>query len=172
MCDFGMGWFSSSSVTDHTKNPYDCARESGGSSAGTAAGVAANFGLVGIGEDTGGSIRIPASFNNVFGLRVTTGLISRSGFSPLVHFQDTPGPIGRTVSDVARVLDCIVGYDPKDPFTATSAGTHAGRYARAQSLSMFPWPVGGSEFSSRVSAMIVTLTPIRSIEHCERQSRN
>jgi amidase len=144
LCDFGMGWFSSSSLTGHTKNPYDCARESGGSSAGTAAGVAANFGLIGIGEDTGGSIRIPASFNNVFGLRVTTGLISRSGFSPLVHFQDTPGPIGRTVSDLARVLDCIVGYDEKDPFTATSAGTHAGSYARAITLDVpvASWRIG------------------------------
>jgi amidase len=64
MCDFAAGWFSSSSMTGHTKNPYDPERESGGSSAGTAAGVTADFGLVGIGEDTGGSIRIPASFNN------------------------------------------------------------------------------------------------------------
>ena len=114
----------------HQESLRPC-RESGGSSAGTAAGIAANFGLIGIGEDTGGSIRIPASFNNLFGLRVTTGLISRSGFSPLVHFQDTPGPIGRTVSDVARVLDCIVGYDDKDPFTVTSTGIQAGGYARA-----------------------------------------
>jgi amidase len=139
MCDFAMGWFSSSSVTDHTKNPYDTARDSGGSSAGTAAGVAANFGLIGIGEDTGGSIRIPASFNNLFGLRVTTGLISRSGFSPLVHFQDTPGPIGRTVTDVARLLDAIVGYDPTDPFTVTaSAASDAGSYAQALSVE-HPW---------------------------------
>ena len=104
-------------MTDHTKNPYSLEREAGGSSAGTAAGIAANFGLTGIGEDTGGSIRIPASFNNIFGLRVTTGMISRTGLSPLVHFQDTPGPIGRTVADVARTLDSIVGYDPEDPFT-------------------------------------------------------
>jgi amidase len=139
MCDFAMGWFSSSSLTGHTKNPYDLERESGGSSAGTAAGVTANFGLVGIGEDTGGSIRIPASFNNLFGLRVTTGLISRSGFSPLVHFQDTPGPIGRTVVDVARLLDSIVGYDPKDPFTVTaSAASSVGRYAKALTIDV-PW---------------------------------
>ena len=97
MCDFAAGWFSSSSLTDHTKNPYAPERESGGSSAGTAAGVAANFGLVGIGEDTGGSIRIPAAYNNLFGLRVTTGLISRAGLLPLVHFQDTPAPVARTV---------------------------------------------------------------------------
>ncbi|MEU7769364.1 amidase [Nocardia sp. NPDC049190] len=130
MCDLAAGWFSSSSLTDHTKNPYQPDREAGGSSAGTGAGLAADFGLAGIGEDTGGSIRIPASFNNVFGLRVTTGLVSRAGFSPLVHFQDTPGPMGRTVADLARVLDAIVGYDPADPFTAV-AWPSAGGYANA-----------------------------------------
>jgi amidase len=142
MCDFAAGWFSFSSMTDHTKNPYAPARESGGSSAGTAAGLAADFGLVGIGEDTGGSIRIPASFNNLFGLRVTTGLISRTGFSPLVHFQDTPGPIGRTISDVAKLLDGIVGYDPSDPFTVAARG--AGGYAQAvqDTVPLASWRVG------------------------------
>jgi Asp-tRNA(Asn)/Glu-tRNA(Gln) amidotransferase A subunit family amidase len=145
MCDFAAGWFSSSSLTGHTKNPYDSERDSGGSSAGTAAGVAANFGLVGIGEDTGGSIRVPASFNNLFGLRVTTGLISRAGFSPLVHFQDTPGPIGRTVGDVATLLDSIVGYDPQDPFTVTaSAAPVIGGYAQALDLDvpLSTWRIG------------------------------
>jgi amidase len=145
MCDFAAGWFSSSSLTGHTKNPYDPERESGGSSAGTAAGVAANFGLVGIGEDTGGSIRVPASFCNLFGLRVTTGLISRAGFSPLVHFQDTPGPIGRTVGDVATLLDSIVGYDPQDPFTVTaSAAPAVGGYARAldAGVPLATWRIG------------------------------
>ncbi len=157
MCDFAAGWFSSSSMTGRTSNPYDTARESGGSSAGTGAGVAANFGLVGIGEDTGGSIRIPASFNNLFGLRVTTGLISRSGFSPLVHFQDTPGPIGRSVADVATLLDAIVGYDPEDPFTVTaSAAPNAGGYARALEVDAPAgnWRVGvlESAFGSDASA--------------------
>jgi amidase len=145
MCDFAMGWFSSSSLTGHTKNPYDLTRDSGGSSAGAAAGVAANFGLVGVGEDTGGSIRIPASFNNLFGLRVTTGLISRSGLSPLLHLQDTPGPIGRTVSDVAKVLDCIVGYDDKDPYTVAALGAPAlGGYSQALSVnvSFNSWRIG------------------------------
>jgi amidase len=145
MCDFAAGWFSSSSLTGHTKNPYDASRESGGSSAGTAAGVAANFGLVGIGEDTGGSVRIPASFNNLFGFRVTTGLISRAGFSPLVHFQDTPGPIGRTVSDIATLLDSIVGYDPQDPFTVTaSSAPVTGGYARALDIDvpLDTWRIG------------------------------
>ncbi len=131
MCDFAAGWFSFSSVTDRTRNPYDLDRDAGGSSAGPGAGVTANLGLVAIGEDTGGSIRVPASFNNVFGLRVTTGLISRTGFSPLVHFQDTSGPMARTVRDIAKLLDVLVGYDPKDPYTyAATLAKDAGKYEK------------------------------------------
>ena len=144
MCDFAAGWFSSSSLTDHTKNPYAPERESGGSSAGSAAGVAANFGLVGIGEDTGGSIRIPAAYNNLFGLRVTTGLISRAGFSP-ADFQDTPAPVARTVADLATTLDAIVGYDPKDPFTVTASAAHdLGGYAEAvaREVPLHSWRIG------------------------------
>lgn len=129
LCDFAAGWFSFSSVAGQTLNAYDPTRDSGGSSAGTASGVALNFGTIGIGEDTGGSARIPASFNNLFGIRPTIGLISRFGFSPLVHFQDTPGPITRTVRDMAKLLDVLVGYDPKDSFTSATIQTKdAGRY--------------------------------------------
>jgi amidase len=120
MCDFAAGWFSSSSLTGHTATAYDTNRDSGGSSAGSGAGVGANLCLVAIGEDTGGSVRIPASFNNAYGLRVTTGLIPRTGFSPLVHFQDTPAPLARTVDDLARVLDAIAGYDPADEYTVVA----------------------------------------------------
>lgn len=116
--DFAAGFVGYSSVGGQTLNPYDLSRDSGGSSAGTGAGVAANFGLVGIGEDTGGSIRVPASFCNLFGHRVTTGLISRTGMSPLVAEQDTPGPMCRTVEDLARMLDVLVGFDPDDEATA------------------------------------------------------
>lgn len=132
MCDFAAGWFSFSSRTGHTKNPYDTDREPGGSSAGTAAAVTANLCLAGIGEDTGGSIRLPASFTNLFGLRVTTGLIARTGFSPLLHFQDTPGPMARTVPDLAAVLDVIAGYDATDPYTGIATGNpDVGNYAAA-----------------------------------------
>ncbi|MBX6342191.1 MAG: amidase, partial [Thermomicrobiaceae bacterium] len=109
--DFATSWFGYSSAGGETKNPYALDRDAGGSSAGTGAGVAANLGAVGIGEDTGGSIRVPASFDNVVGLRVTTGLISRTGLSPLVEFQDTAGPMARTVRDAAILLDALVGYD-------------------------------------------------------------
>ncbi|MFW0783537.1 amidase family protein [Gordonia sp. CPCC 206044] len=132
MCDFAAGWFSFSSRSGHTKNPYDTDRETGGSSAGTAAAVTANLCLVGIGEDTGGSIRLPSSFTNLFGLRVTTGLIPRTGFSPLLHFQDTPGPMARSVTDLAAVLDVIAGYDATDTYTGTAtANTDIGNYAAA-----------------------------------------
>jgi Asp-tRNA(Asn)/Glu-tRNA(Gln) amidotransferase A subunit family amidase len=113
-----------------TKNPYALERDPGGSSSGTGAAVAANLGVVGIGGDTGGSIRIPSSFNNLVGVMVTTGLISRTGMSPLVVFQDTAGPMARTVRDAAILLDVLVGYDPADPFTvAATLARGAGGYA-------------------------------------------
>lgn len=115
--DFATSWFSTSSRSGVTKNPYDLARDPGGSSSGTAAAVAANLALVGIGEDTGGSIRLPASFCGLVGVRVTPGLISRAGMSSLVEPQDTAGPMTRTVADAALLLDTLVGYDAKDPYT-------------------------------------------------------
>ncbi|WP_437770394.1 amidase [Arthrobacter sp. KNU40] len=132
MPDFATSWFSTSSRSGITRNPYDLARDPGGSSSGSAAAVAANLALVGIGEDTGGSIRLPCSFCNVVGLRVTPGLISRTGMSSLVVPQDTAGPITRTVTDAAVVLDALVGFDPKDPYTAAYAiARHSGTYAEA-----------------------------------------
>jgi amidase len=129
--DFATSWFGYSSAAGETKNPYDLSRDPGGSSAGTGAAVAANLAAIGIGEDTGGSIRLPASFNNLVGVRVTPGLISRSGLSPLVIFQDTAGPMGRTVKDTAIVLDSMVGYDPKDPYTtAYVIAGHKGSYTQ------------------------------------------
>ena len=116
--DFAASFNSASSVSGITLNPYDTTRETGGSSAGTGAAIAANYGLIGVGEDTGGSIRVPASFCNLVGLRPTVGLVSRSGLSPLVKTQDTPGPMTRTVRDAALMLDVLAGFDPKDSYTA------------------------------------------------------
>lgn len=118
--DFATSWFSTSSRSGVTKNPYDLARDPGGSSSGTAAAVAANLSLVGVGEDTGGSIRLPASFCGLVGLRVTPGLISRAGMSSLVKPQDTSGPMTRTVEDAVRLLDVMVGYDAADDYTAAA----------------------------------------------------
>ncbi len=118
MPDYATSYFAFCSMIGETKNPYVLAHDPGGSSGGTAAAVAANLALVGLGEDTGGSIRVPASFTNLVGVRVTPGLISRNGMQPLIAFQDTPGPMARTVKDAAILLDAIVGYDPTDEFTA------------------------------------------------------
>lgn len=127
--DFATSWFGFSSMSGETKNPYVLAHDPGGSSSGTAAAVAANLALVGVGEDTGGSIRLPSSFCNLVGVRVTPGLISRDGTSPLVVFQDTAGPMARTVTDAALLLDAMVGYDPKDEYTtAALIAGHKGSY--------------------------------------------
>jgi len=127
--DFACSWFGYSSAGGQTKNPYDPDRDPGGSSAGTGAAVAANLGTVGIGEDTGGSIRVPSANCNLFGIRVTTGLVSRTGLSPIVPRQDTAGPMARTVTDMAHLLDAIVGYDPEDTWTGANAQTDVDSYA-------------------------------------------
>lgn len=106
-----------STLLGQTRNPYDLTRTPGGSSGGTGAGIAANFGLVGIGTDGINSIRSPASANSLVGLRPTMGLVSRAGLIPCGLTQDTIGPITRTVADAARLLDVIAGHDPADPVT-------------------------------------------------------
>src|SRR5437763_8504333 len=111
-----------SSISGQTRNPYDPARNPGGSSGGTGAAVAASFAAAGMGSDTCGSIRIPAANNNLFGLRGTLGLSSRDGIIPLSHTQDIGGPLARTVMDLATMLDITVGVDPADDTTAASAG--------------------------------------------------
>lgn len=110
------------------RNAYDPTRLPSGSSAGTGAAVAANFGLVGIGEDTGGSIRGPAAVQSLVGLRPTTPLISRFGMMPANPTQDTLGPMTRTVADTAILLDVLSGYDANDPITAYSVGRVPGSY--------------------------------------------
>lgn len=102
------------------RNAYDPDRNPSGSSGGTGSGVAANFGLVGIGEDTGGSVRGPSAVSSLVGLRPTLQLVSRFGLMPANPTQDTMGPMARTVTDAAILLGVIAGYDPKDPVTAYS----------------------------------------------------
>ena len=111
-----------SSLGGQTRNPYDLTRTPGGSSGGTGAAIAANFGVLGTGSDTGQSIRSPSSANSLVGLRATRGLVSRNGVMPFSTTQDEAGPITRTVEDAARMLDVMAGYDPGDPITAFSAG--------------------------------------------------
>jgi len=122
LSEFAFGFTSDSSLGGLTLNPYDTTRNSGGSSGGTGAAIAANFGVIGFGTDTGGSIRVPSSFNSLVGLRPTIGLTSRSGIIPLALTQDVGGPMARTVADVAAALSVVAGFDPKDPVTEGSIG--------------------------------------------------
>jgi amidase len=109
---------SNSSLGGQALNPYDLGRTPGGSSGGTGASIAANFAVLGTGSDTGQSIRSPASANNLVGIRPTRGLVSRDGVIPNSLTQDEVGPITRTVTDAALLLDVMAGYDPADPITA------------------------------------------------------
>ncbi|MGM0466318.1 MAG: amidase [Acidobacteriota bacterium] len=111
-----------SSILGLTRNPYDLSRVPAGSSGGTAAAVAANFGTVGLGTDTGNSIRGPSAHCGLVGIRSTMGLTSRDGIIPLYLRNDIGGPMTRTVEDAARVLDVISGYDPADPVTERCRG--------------------------------------------------
>ena len=111
-----------SSIGGITRNPYDLERVPAGSSGGTAAAVAASLGEVGIGTDTGNSIRGPSSHNALVGIRPTMGLTSRDGIIPLYIGNDMGGPMARTVEDAARVLEVVAGYDPADPITKLSEG--------------------------------------------------
>jgi Asp-tRNA(Asn)/Glu-tRNA(Gln) amidotransferase A subunit family amidase len=106
-----------SSSFDTTANAYDPGRVPAGSSGGTASGVAASFGLIGLGSDTGNSIRGPSSHLALVGIRSTIGLTSRDGVIPLSFDRDIAGPMGRTVEDVAKVFNVVAGYDPADPYT-------------------------------------------------------
>ena len=120
-----------SSLGGQTKNPYDLTRTPGGSSGGTGAAIAANFGVLGTGSDTGQSVRSPSSANSIVGLRPTRGLISRAGIMPFSTTQDEAGPMTRTVEDVARMLDVMAEYDPNDPITAFNAGRIPATYTAA-----------------------------------------
>ena len=127
--EFAVWGETASSLGGQTLNPYDLTRTPGGSSGGTGAGLAARFGLAGLGTDTVNSIRSPASACCLAGVRPTLGLVSRAGIVPYSLTQDTAGPLALTVADAARVLGAIAGYDPADPATAWCAGRPVPDYA-------------------------------------------
>ncbi len=120
MGEFASGYLGSGFGV--VRNAYDPTRYASGSSGGTGSGIAANFAVVGIGEDTGGSTRGPAAVNSLVGLRPTVPLVSRHGAMPARPTTDTLGPITRTVRDAAILLDVIAGYDYNDPITAEAVG--------------------------------------------------
>jgi len=119
------GW---SSRGGQTKNPYVLDRNPCGSSSGTGASIAASLAAIGVGTETDGSIICPASVNGLAGLKPTVGLVSRSGIIPISVSQDTAGPMGRTVSDVALMLTAMAGVDAADPAGAAATGKIAADY--------------------------------------------
>ena len=116
----------SSILPGYTRNPYALDRVTAGSSGGTAAAIAASFGAVGLGSDTGNSIRGPASHQALAGIRSTMGLTSRAGVVPLNLLADIAGPIARTVEDAVAVFQVIAGEDPDDPVTLSRAYVQPG----------------------------------------------
>jgi amidase len=124
LAEFANGGFDSinSRSPGYVRNPYNTAYASGGSSGGTGVAMAANFAVIGLGTDTGISVRAPASINSVVGLRVSHGLVSLDGVMPLNVFWDTVGPMARTVRDVATLLDSIAGPDSRDGISQKSKG--------------------------------------------------
>ncbi|HTR77055.1 MAG TPA: amidase family protein [Gemmatimonadaceae bacterium] len=118
-----------SSILGTTKNPYALDRVPAGSSGGTAAAVASSFGAVGLGTDTGNSIRGPSSHDALVGIRPTMGLTSRAGVVPLDLGADVTGPIARTVADAVAVLQVMAGPDSADPVTLRSAGRVPASYS-------------------------------------------
>ncbi|HEY7232831.1 MAG TPA: amidase family protein [Gemmatimonadaceae bacterium] len=113
----------------YTKNPYALDRVTAGSSGGTAAAVAANLGEVGLGTDTGNSIRGPSSHQALVGIRSTMGLTSRGGVVPLNLSADVAGPMARTVADAVAVFQVVAGYDPSDSITIAVRGRPVPNYA-------------------------------------------
>src|SRR5499427_4464999 len=125
-----------STLGGQTCNPYDTKRITGGSSAGSAAAVAANLAICGLGTDTSGSVRYPSSLNALVGIVATQGLVSRAGIVPLTFSRDRGGPMCRSVEDTEAVLEVLTGDDPRDVITAIAHGRQ---------------PVAYSHFSGRKS---------------------
>jgi amidase len=129
LSEFASGG-SYSSLGGHTLNPHDLARNPSGSSGGTGVAVAAAYAVVGLGTDTGGSVRGPSAANGVVGLKPTHGLVSRDGIIPLALTFDTAGPMARSVYDVAATLGVMTGVDSADPATSKSEGRFDSDYTK------------------------------------------
>lgn len=117
MDEFAWGMTGINSRNGRIGNAYNASKNPGGSSGGPAAAVSANFAIAGIGSDNSGSVRIPAVFNGLVGLRPSTGLISQSGLFPMGKIDGVAGPMTRTVADLAKILDVIAQPDPQDAKT-------------------------------------------------------
>ncbi len=121
MDEYAYGFTTENAHDGTTRNPHDTSRVAGGSSGGSAASVAAGLGAVALASDTNGSIRVPASFCGVFGLKPTYGRLPRTGAFPFVFDLDHVGPLARTAADLALVYDALQGADPHDAACAGRA---------------------------------------------------
>lgn len=139
MDEFAMGSSGENSAYEKPKNPRDPSRVPGGSSAGSAAAVAAGFVDLAVGSETGGSIRQPAAFCGITGLKTTYGLVSRYGLIAFASSLDQAGPMASDVEGTAMLLDAIASHDPRD---ATSAKHARPRYAEALARKAGPFRIG------------------------------
>jgi amidase len=160
MDEFAINLSSQISVggtTTTVYSPYNLNQNSGGSSGGTGSSIASNLGGIGFGTDTGGSIRVPSSYNQLVGIRPTVGLTSRSGIVPLALSQDTGGPIARSVTDAAIALDAVAGADPSDPITAESNG----KIPKSYTSYLDPDALKGKRIGYVASALNTNATVVR-----------
>ena len=141
------GW---SAVGGLVRNPYVLDRNACGSSSGTGAAVSASLAAVGVGTETDGSVTCPSAVNGLVGLKPTVGLVSRTHIVPISHSQDTAGPMGRSVADVAALLTAMAGSDPQDRATAEADARKADYVAALKGATLKGARLGVLRYASDV----------------------
>jgi AtzE family amidohydrolase len=170
MDEYAYGFTTENSHYGATRNPHDLSRISGGSSGGSAAAVAAGLATVSLGSDTNGSIRVPASFCGVYGLKPTFGRLTRRGTMPFVHSLDHTGPFARSVADLAAAYDVLQGPDALDPVCAqrpsepVSDGLQASAPLKAATLGGFFAQGAAPEVLTAVAAVAKALDAAETVD--------